>query len=83
MELPGPTKCKVLLAMDSGRTVREAGDILGLTPNGVHQHLREARAHGWATNKPGKSRSWRLTEPGRRLVRLVVQATEQAEKRAR
>lgn len=70
MHLPSESKIRVLLRIE-GHTVREVGEALGLTPNGVHQHLREAQRHGWASTKPGLSRSWTLTAEGRRVVELV------------
>jgi predicted transcriptional regulator len=70
MHLPSESKVRVLLRIE-GKTIREVCAELGCSPNGVHQHLRESLRHGWAEVEPRKSRSWRLTDEGRRVCALI------------
>lgn len=51
--------------------MREVCDEAGLSPNGVHIHLRRARSEGWAETD-GKARGWRLTAAGRLALRVAT-----------
>lgn len=69
--LPTAAKLRVLRVIE-GETIRGACRVLAMSPNGVHQHLREARDAGWAETT-GRRAGWRLTAEGRRIVRLAEQ----------
>ena len=44
-------------------SIRELCQEMGLaSPGSLHKHLRALEAEGYLTNRPGKSRSWQLTE---------------------
>lgn len=60
---------RVLRLLD-GRTVREIGEVLHLSANGVHQHLRGARDDGLAETD-GTAGGWRTTRRGDAILRAL------------
>jgi len=55
---------------NSGQSIRQMGAALGLTPNGVHAHLRAARVDGLSHTDGGMA-GWRLTERGEALLDAI------------
>lgn len=63
-------RVKVLRRLD-GSSIRQIGAALGgISPNAVHQQLREARKDGLAETD-GSRGGWRLTSRGESILRAL------------
>lgn len=63
-------RMRVLRHLD-GSSIRQIGAALGgITPNAVHQQLREARKDGLAQTDGSKG-GWRLTARGETILRAL------------
>jgi len=65
-----PSRIRVLRLID-GASIREIARAFGgVSPNAIHQHLRKARADGFAETD-GSRGGWRLTRRGESILRAL------------
>ena len=70
-----PSRLRVLRALDGQRSIRQLGALLGgVSPNAIHEQLRNAKRDGLAAphGKERVSRRWRLTAQGKRVVAALA-----------